>query len=50
MQLRIADLIRDQALLSQVQKAADALIEHHPARVEPLIRRWVGGRLAYGKV
>jgi ATP-dependent DNA helicase RecG len=50
MQLRIADLIRDQALLEDVRRAADLLIDRHPDRVEPLIRRWVGERLAYGKV
>jgi ATP-dependent DNA helicase RecG len=48
--MRIADLVRDQTLLAEVQRAADYLIERHPGRVEPLIRRWIGGRLAYGKV
>jgi len=50
MQLRIADLVRDQDLLSHAQQVADYLLERYPDRVEPLIRRWVAGRLAYGKV
>jgi ATP-dependent DNA helicase RecG len=50
MQLRIADVLRDQDLLSHAQQAADELLARYPDRVEPLIRRWVAGRLAYGKV
>ncbi len=50
MQLRIADLIRDQGLLGDARQAAELLLDRFPERVDPLIRRWVGGRLAYGKV
>lgn len=47
MQFRIADLMRDQPLLGQVQEAADRLLADHPERVRPLVRRWVGQRERY---
>uniref|UniRef100_UPI002B47FF1E ATP-dependent DNA helicase RecG n=1 Tax=Aeromonas caviae TaxID=648 RepID=UPI002B47FF1E len=40
--LKIADLVRDQPLIPQVQKMARFLMDKHPAHVEPLIRRWLG--------
>ncbi len=48
--LKIADLVRDQALLPEVQRLARYLTDRHPAVVEPLIRRWLGQRDHYGKV
>ena len=48
--LRIADLLRDQDLLNAVRHTADALLRDHPDRVEPLIRRWIGGGARYGEV
>ena len=50
MQLRIADVVRDQALLDEVQQAADSILRHHPALVEPLIHRWLGERVEFGRV
>jgi ATP-dependent DNA helicase RecG len=47
MQFRIADLLRDQSLLDEVQEAAQLLLEHYPERVEPLVRRWIGDRQHY---
>jgi ATP-dependent DNA helicase RecG len=47
MQFRIADLLRDQPLLPQVQRAAMLMLERFPAGVDPLIRRWVGSRERY---
>ncbi|MGE3919353.1 MAG: ATP-dependent DNA helicase RecG [Gammaproteobacteria bacterium] len=41
MRFRIADIQRDQALLPQVRTIADVLLEHYPANVEALIRRWL---------
>ena len=41
---KIADLVRDQPLIPQVQKMARFLMDKHPAHVEPLIRRWLGLR------
>ena len=48
--LRIADLLSDQDLLNAVRHTADALLRDHPDRVEPLIRRWIGGSARYGEV
>lgn len=48
--LRIADLLRDQALLEPVRQAADILLRDHPERVAPLIRRWIGADVRYGAV
>lgn len=47
MQFRIADLLRDQPLLDEVQQAAGLLLEKYPERVAPLVRRWVGDRQHY---
>ncbi|MEJ6016970.1 ATP-dependent DNA helicase RecG [Aeromonas caviae] len=45
--LKIADLVRDQPLIPQVQKMTRFLMDKHPAHVEPLIRRWLGLRDHY---
>ena len=50
LQLRIADLQRDQALLQPVALAAQHLLQAHPQRVAPLIQRWLGNRSRYGTV
>lgn len=50
LQLRIADLQRDQALLPQVARAAEELLKEHPRHVAPLIARWLGDRSQYGTV
>ncbi len=50
MQLRIADVLRDQDLLPEVQAAADKILRHHPERVKPLIHRWLGERIELGRV
>ncbi|MDF1529821.1 MAG: ATP-dependent DNA helicase RecG, partial [Sedimenticola sp.] len=47
MQFRIADLLRDQPLLDEVQVAAQLLLDDYPERVGPLVRRWIGDRQHY---
>ncbi|WP_405235481.1 ATP-dependent DNA helicase RecG [Lentisalinibacter orientalis] len=47
MQLRIADLSRDAALMPKVQLAAAAV---SPADAEAIIQRWLGGASRYGSV
>ncbi len=47
MRFRIADLMRDQHLLPQVQHYAEVMLRDYPERVEPLVRRWVGQREHY---
>ncbi len=50
MQFRIADLIRDQALLPSVSRAADDILAGHPECAQPLIRRWIGNAIHYAGV
>jgi ATP-dependent DNA helicase RecG len=50
LQLRIADLLRDQALLPAVERAAGLLLARHPRNVAPLIRRWLGQAVQFGDV
>jgi ATP-dependent DNA helicase RecG len=47
---RIADLLRDSALLPQIQKAADIVIRDHTNIIAPLTQRWLSGGEEYGKV
>ena len=42
MQLRIADIVRDEHWFTDVKKAATYIIEQHPQAVKPLVRRWLG--------
>jgi ATP-dependent DNA helicase RecG len=40
--MHIADLVRDADLLPAVQAAADEILAAHPARIAPLVARWIG--------
>ena len=48
--MKIADLLRDQALIPQVQQLAAALLEYHPEMITPLVERWLGDRPVYAQV
>ena len=48
--LRIADLSRDAVLIPKVQQAASLLLEHYPAQVPLLVRRWLGENSRFGQV
>jgi ATP-dependent DNA helicase RecG len=48
--MRIANLVRDQKWLPEIEKAGTLMLQDYPDTVEPLIRRWVGGREIYGSV
>ncbi len=50
MQMRIADLQRDQELIPQVAEMADQLFQHYPDYVKPLIDRWIGSATKYAVV
>jgi len=50
MQFRIADLARDGMLIPRVTTAATKLMKESPSSVEPLIRRWIGGKARYREV
>jgi len=41
-QLRIADIVRDEYLLEEVKEVAEQLIKKHPQSIEKLINRWIG--------
>jgi ATP-dependent DNA helicase RecG len=50
LQLRIADLQRDQALMQDVTVTAQQLLQEYPRQVEPLLQRWLGEKQRYGNV
>ncbi len=50
MQLKIADLVRDQELLPRAQKAAELMIAEYPQQADELVQRWIGQRLNYAEV
>jgi ATP-dependent DNA helicase RecG len=50
LKLRVADLVRDQALVPQAADAADMILAQHTAQVAPLVRRWVGDGVDYAHV
>ncbi|HHO59272.1 MAG TPA: ATP-dependent DNA helicase RecG [Thiotrichales bacterium] len=50
MQMRIADLARDEHWLPKVKTAAEDIIRHHPEVIEPLVRRWLGKADRFGQV
>jgi len=50
LQLRIADLSRDEDLLDQVPELATEIEKLSPERVPLLIRRWAGDVMGYGNV
>ena len=50
MQLRVADLIRDAALLPLVQKLARELLANNAAAADGIVQRWIGPDNEYGNV
>jgi len=50
MQMRIADLLHHQSLLPKVQQAAEIILAHYPSHAAPLVKRWLGQKVAYGSV
>jgi ATP-dependent DNA helicase RecG len=49
MQLRIADLVRDQGLLDEVREVAGMMLQDYPDGADRLIDRWLGQRVEYGR-
>ena len=47
---RIADLVRDAALMPQVQVAAEDIRGNAPDKAAAIVRRWLGDASRYGKV
>ena len=50
MEFRIADLVRDAAMLDDVKDDADHVLGHHPQVVDSLVRRWLGENIHYANV
>lgn len=48
-QLRVADLTRDKALLPLAEHIGDELLESHPDNAQALIERWLGGNIDYAE-
>lgn len=50
MQMRIADIVRDESWLPDVNAASRYILQNNPEAVKPLIRRWLGHAERYGAV
>jgi ATP-dependent DNA helicase RecG len=50
MQMRVADLIRDQDLLPRVQRIAETMLETNSPAIAPLLARWIASEEQFGKV
>lgn len=50
MVFRIADLLRDKALLPTIQQVGQILLRQFPHTVQPLIARWISAGGKYGEV
>jgi ATP-dependent DNA helicase RecG len=50
MTLRVADLLRDQALLPAVRRLADEILRRDEGAATALIDRWIGAARRYGQV
>ncbi len=49
-QFHIADLVRDQSALPQIERVASLLLNRYPQNVTPIVRRWLGVRDSYAEV
>lgn len=50
MSFKIADLLRDENLIPDVQAFAKIIIASHPQIIDPLIHRWLHNSIHYGQV
>ena len=50
LQLRIANIMRDQDLIPLVQETAKQLLNDYPKKVDAVIQRWLGRSTEYGQV
>ncbi len=50
MQMRVADLVRDQGLIPDVRRVADALLASDPETADRLTGRWIGAAERYAQV
>jgi len=50
LRFRVADVVRDAPLLTEVQHTADRFLREHPREAKLMVRRWLGGRADYARV
>lgn len=50
LQLKVADLLRNNSLLPKIQQSAEMMLREYPDLIEPLINRWVAEKQRYGGV
>ncbi|MEB8536154.1 ATP-dependent DNA helicase RecG, partial [Acidithiobacillus ferriphilus] len=50
LQMRVADILRDEALLILVPVLAEQLLREDPDAAQAIVQRWLGNRLDYGQV
>jgi len=50
MQMRMADLVRDEDYLPAVKTVAETIINDYPGSIAPLVRRWLGKADRFGHV
>ncbi|NKB47061.1 MAG: ATP-dependent DNA helicase RecG [Legionellales bacterium] len=48
--MRVANLVRDQYLLTQVNEVAQQVMQQYPQVITPLIQRWLGDGEKYGRI
>lgn len=46
-EMKVADLVRDQALIPNIQKLAQHVMQQVPENVDAIIERWLGQREHY---
>ena len=46
----VEPILRDADMLPRVQKAAELMLDAHPANIAPLLARWIGYGERFGKV
>src|SRR5690554_1746524 len=49
-QMKVADLVRDEALIPKVQQLAQGLVSHYPELSEQLMKRWLPQGERYAQV
>ncbi|MBU2822923.1 hypothetical protein HF283_02175, partial [Acidithiobacillus ferrooxidans] len=50
LQMRVANILRDEALLAMVPALAERLLQEDPEAVQAIVQRWLGSRVDYGQV
>ncbi|BBF65575.1 ATP-dependent DNA helicase RecG [Acidithiobacillus sp. 'AMD consortium'] len=50
LQMRVANILRDEALLAMVPALAERLLQEDPEAVQAIVQRWLGNRVDYGQV